>query len=457
MASEPTPRPMKTVSAKLYRVWTTSPTLAGADMRTTSRPLRTELCAVVHRLVRPLRPWSSIACLVHEGMMVRDGSILRKCIAERRAGPPPARVSTAPGSAMIGLSLKEGGMSRPRIWIERFDPATARSEAMRGYHALSNRIRAEWWPDDPPRDLPVLRTVLTTVPSVWGVRWWVAWHRGRVVGSAELEMNRTKENRHLAWFDLSVLPEHRRQGIGSALLRTVAEAARDDGRRLLGTGTAITVPDGEAFLRWVGAQAGLTQEINQLAIRDVDPALLRAWQDRAPAEAFRLGFWEGPYPEADLAEVVAMHDVMNTAPRGDLDMEDFHWTPALIRDQEESMRKRGVERWTVYARHTSTGRIAGFTEVGWNRNEPEILHQWGTGVFPEFRNHGLGRWLKAAMLAKVLAGRPQVKFVRTGNANSNAPMLNINHKLGFRLYNTITVWQVPVGRVLSSLAERGKG
>jgi GNAT superfamily N-acetyltransferase len=346
-------------------------------------------------------------------------------------------------------------MSRSRFLIERFDPATARSDAMRGYHALSNRIRAEWWPEYPPRSLPVLRTILTSVPPVWGVRWWVAWRNGQVAGGAELELSQTQENRHLGWCDVYVHPDYRRQGIGTALLRTVAEVARGDDRRLLTLGTATTVPAGEAFACRLGATPGLTQNINQLRISDVDLALLQTWQRRAPEDEFRLGFWEGPYPEADLADVVQMHEVMNTAPRGSLDMEDFHWTPQLIRDQEEASRKRGVERWTIYARHLPTGRIAGFTEVGWDRNEPEILHQWGTGVFPEFRNHGLGRWLKAAMLEVVLARRPEVKFVSTGNANSNAAMLKINHELGFRLYNTITLWQVPAEQALAHVAASG--
>lgn len=345
-------------------------------------------------------------------------------------------------------------MSRSRIWIERFDPATARSDAMRGYHALSNRIRAEWWPDDPPRALPVLETILTSVPSVWGLRWWVAWRDGCVVGAAELELSQMPENRHVAWCDVYVLPEYRRQGCGAALLATAASAARDEGRRLLTFGTAATAPAGETFARRLQASPGLTQNINQLRIADLDRALLAGWQRRAPDDAFRLGFWEGPYPEADLADVVKMHEVMNTAPRGSLDMEDFHWTPAVIRDQEEASRKRGVERWTIYARNTATARIAGFTEVGWDRNEPEIVHQWGTGVFPEFRNHGLGRWLKAAMLEIILARRPGVRFVRTGNANSNAPMLKINHELGFRLYNTITLWQVSPDQVLAYATAR---
>ena len=55
-------------------------------------------------------------------------------------------------------------------------------------------------------------------------------------------------------------------------------------------------------------------------------------------------------------------------------------------------------------------------------------------MLPKYRGHGLGKWLKAAMLEKVLAERPAVKFVRTGNADENVPMLKINHALGFKPY-----------------------
>jgi Sortase and related acyltransferases len=151
---------------------------------------------------------------------------------------------------------------------------------------------------------------------VWGIRWWVAWRRGRIVGGAEVELSQTPENRHLAWCDVYVHPDHRRQGIGRALLATVADTARDDGRRLLTFATGATAPAGEAFARRLGAKPGLVSETNQLRIADVDPALLRAWQEQAPRDLFRLGVWEGPYPEADLPDVIRMHEVMNTAPRG---------------------------------------------------------------------------------------------------------------------------------------------
>jgi hypothetical protein len=39
--------------------------------------------------------------------------------------------------------------------------------------------------------------------------------------------------------------------------------------------------------------------------------------------------------------------------------------------------------------------------------------------------------------------------IKTSNADSNAPMLGINDKLGFRPYVGTTTWQVHVDRVLA--------
>ena len=74
-------------------------------------------------------------------------------------------------------------------------------------------------------------------------------------------------------------------------------------------------------------------------------------------------------------------------------------------------------------------------------------------MLPEYRNHGLGRWLKAAMLAKVARERPLVRWVRTDNATTNAPMLKINEELGFRPYRGESVWQVDLEQVRAYLAQ----
>ncbi len=58
------------------------------------------------------------------------------------------------------------------------------------------------------------------------------------------------------------------------------------------------------------------------------------------------------------------------------------------------------------------------------------------------------------MLDRIVTGRPEAKFVRTGNADSNAAMLGINHALGFQPYISRALWQLDTDKALAYLAER---
>ena len=59
------------------------------------------------------------------------------------------------------------------------------------------------------------------------------------------------------------------------------------------------------------------------------------------------------------------------------------------------------------------------------------------------------------MMEKVLRERPQVKYIRTGNADSNAPMMKINDELGFKPYIAECVWQVDIEKVNNYLSASG--
>lgn len=335
--------------------------------------------------------------------------------------------------------------------IKSFDPQTARYEDFVAYNDFLNRIKSEEWPEDPPTELEETIRELRATPPFVVRRRWVVWHGSEIIAYALASLWRTEDNQHLLWFDIAVLPEWRRQGIAKCLLKLIADVAQHERRRLLITGTDSAIPAGEAFMKRLGARPGQANLTNQLNLAELDRELLRRWQERAPKTEFELGLWEGPYPEEELDAIVKLREVMNTAPRDNLEIEDFKWTKELLRQIEASLAEQKTERWTIYAREKKTGNLAGYTEVFWSAFEPETLYQGDTGVFPEYRGHGLGKWLKAAMLEKVLRDRPQVKRVRTGNANSNAPMLKINHELGFRPYKQWTTWQVELEKVLEYL------
>ena len=320
-------------------------------------------------------------------------------------------------------------------------------------NALTNEMRRERFPDDPTVPLEEDLIRWRNVPDVFRVGEWLAWDHGRLVAEAHTEILLTNENRHLLEFMIFVTKHLRRRGLATRLLAGIAEYAARETRSVLMSFTFSSVPSGDAFMHRLGAEIGLETHTNQLDLADLNRDLLPLWQERAAERAagYELVWWTGGYPEDAVEQVARVWDAMNRAPRGTLQMEDFHFTAEHVRDFAKSDRERGNEVWSLVVRARASGELAGFTEVSWHPNRPEIVQQRGTGVLDAHQNRGLGRWIKAAMLERILRERPQVRRVRTGNADSNAPMLKINNELGFKPYVSHAVWQVPLAQVRAYL------
>ena len=192
------------------------------------------------------------------------------------------------------------------------------------------------------------------------------------------------------------------------MLRLIAEHARRQGRTLLTTECHDAAPDGPAFLERIGARKGLVEAVNQVRIADLDRGLIQTWLQRRAvlSPEFELGRWDGPYPVESLQGLVDLfQEVANDQPRDSLQMEDINYTPELMLQFDAEQRLGGDQRWTLFALHQGDRQLVGITEVFWNPNRPGILWQGFTGVMPAFRSRGLGRWLKAEMLARILRDR----------------------------------------------------
>lgn len=346
------------------------------------------------------------------------------------------------------------------VVIEEVDLRSLSEDDIVALNTFNNVLQAESDPEDPPIPLEMTRANVRNIPEVVALRtFWGREPDGGIAATAQTSYLRTEENPHALEVGISVRSDRRRRGIAKTLLYLVTDVAEVEGRTLLVGGTSDRVAAGEAFARKVGAEPGLANTQNRLILADVDRTLVRRWVEEGPERApdYSLVAIDGAYPEELLEAITDVHNVMNTAPRDDLEMEDTYLTSEHIREFERSMLASGTERWSLFARHDPTGELVGYTEVYWNPKRPHTVGQGDTAVHPEHRGHALGKWLKAAMLERVLAERvPQGAVdIRTGNADSNDAMLGINYALGFKPHRASTVWQVRLDTVRAYLSEGG--
>jgi mycothiol synthase len=340
--------------------------------------------------------------------------------------------------------------------ITAVDLASATDEQLTDAARLLQFQNQERVPEDPPTPVEAIKQRLrATTPNQWRATFAARDASGKLVGSSFVGWNMNEpENTHVRFSEVNVLPEHRRKGLGRALYRAAVEACLAQGDDLVFFGqTSDRQPSGEAFAKAIAATAGLPMKLNQLVIADVDRATLAEWAKR-DAAGYRLERADNVVPGSLIQPFLASANAMNDMPKGDLRFAAQNFTEEQLHERESWTAQAGMQWWLIVAIHEATGEGAGFTEVNYDPRSGHVVHQSGTGVVAAHRGHGLGLWMKAVMLERIIRERPAAKFIRTGNANVNEHMLAINTQLGFRHAWSSTVWQLPLAEARTSLGLR---
>lgn len=346
-----------------------------------------------------------------------------------------------------------------------FQPINLRSASTAQYECLAefkNILNREYYPDDPPMPLEEQVQGWKNTPAFEEIETYVGWNSlgTHIISCCEMAVEHTGANEHLAYFRIEVVPEHRCQGLGREMLKIILSFAKKHNRRLLMSWASDRIPASNVFMERIGARKGQEGRTNQLRISELDLNLIDRWlkQSERLENEFEMGLWDAAVPEEHIVQMADLiQELANDQPRDNLEMEDMKISPEMLREGEKYFFGRGTQRWILYLLDKANRKFTGLTEVYWNPNRPAVLNQGFTAVDPDYRNKGLGRWLKAEMIKKILRDRPEAEFIRTGNANSNAPMLKINIEMGFKPYFAMTLWQVDTTQLETYLNQGSNG
>jgi GNAT superfamily N-acetyltransferase len=252
------------------------------------------------------------------------------------------------------------------------------------------------------------------------------------------------DNTTVAIVDLAVHPAARRRGVGTALLEEALRLAAAAGRTELTSDVDEPGPDapGRRFAQRHGWRCDLVSTRRDLLLPP-DGTRLSALEAeaRAASAGYEVVTWRDRTPDALVDDRALLEERMSTdAPHGDLPMGEERWDAARVRESEAASAARG--RTVLSAGAVTGGRLVAYTDLQVPLTRSRRAHQAGTLVLREHRGHRLGALLKVAVLRQLVQDFPQVERITTYNAEANAPMVAVNHALGFQPAGQLSTWSL---------------
>jgi GNAT superfamily N-acetyltransferase len=255
------------------------------------------------------------------------------------------------------------------------------------------------------------------------------------------------------FIEIAIDENHRRSGVGSAILDELIAAARADGKSDLharvftrtdplaprmeaasGFGSVAANDTGPAFARAHNFTLELVGQINRLAL-PVDPDVFAervAVAKTGYVDGYELLHWRGRTPQEHLEGLAALYTAMSTAdPHGDLDVTEDVWDADRVLEKDEREAASPRSTLTAAARHVASGELVAFTTLDVPPEADRPVNQWATLVVDAHRGKRLGLAVKLENLRQLMTDLPGHPSVTTINAEENSYMIAVNRSVGF--------------------------
>lgn len=243
-----------------------------------------------------------------------------------------------------------------------------------------------------------------------------------------------QDNLHVALDKVFVAPDHRRQGVGTALVETLEDEALERGRGtvLMDVGHPPGQPGpGARFAEALGyaiASREVLKAADLASTSDRWPALAAHAEERL--DGYRLVSWTDETPEKHLDSLAVLFTrFLGEIPLEDVDLKPQVWDGDRIRANEARRRDAGT-RALLVAAVAPDGSLAGYTNLA-----VQVGNTYAgidsTLVLPEHRGHRLGLAMKVRLHQLTAELLPEVVFIYTQNAGVNRWMNDVNADLGY--------------------------
>ncbi|WP_168207454.1 GNAT family N-acetyltransferase [Microlunatus elymi] len=253
-----------------------------------------------------------------------------------------------------------------------------------------------------------------------------------------------RDNLHLVTGGITVHPDQRRQGHGSAMLAELLRQTRELGRRTVWLGCAADDDGAAAFLKqhgfsYASHDARRYQWPSKVDQDHVAALYAEARQAAADYEVVRT---QVPTDDQLLAELIEVTAAINDAPMGELEFEPEKFDLQRLKDFEYAGQQKGERIYRIFARHRHTGVVGGHTVMMVQPSQPTFGNQYDTAVHRDHRGHRLGMLLKIEMMRWMADAEPQIERIETWNNADNSYMINVNEAIGYRLSRIFDSYQL---------------
>jgi mycothiol synthase len=251
-------------------------------------------------------------------------------------------------------------------------------------------------------------------------------------------------NKDRIYVEPVVLARYRRQGVGTQLLPLIVDHAQKVGATWIQWDTKFE--SGFRFSEKIRATEVGRQRTNRLTVDQLNWEMMQRWVEEGRShnpEVELVRFVNLPAPGLIDPICDLITDINRNQPKDDLEGTSFTLTSEEFISENRRLTERKIERVILCAREPDDT-LSGMTDLFYSEANPTHAHVSLTGVRREYQNRGLGKWLKAAMILDMRERYPKVRFVDTNNFNNNRPILNINDRMGFELFEQFVFYKVRV-------------